>query len=246
MPRMIQNPIGYGLHYQLISFWNMEEASGNRVDSAPVTFYKSAANDLTAGGSPGNTTGKIGNAVSLVLASSQALTVASNSSLQMGSGVRCTIAFWVNFTTVATNQAILNKQNGGPVDEYRVILGITVIGGTQPGFQFGVSSAGTTYNANVSATNFGVISSGTWYFVVCQYDGTNISISVNNGTPNTTAFSADIFSGAAQFNIGKSNLAVQNFVNGIIDAVGIWKRVLNADEITYLYNGGNGRQWPLV
>lgn len=242
----VTNPIGYGLHYRLISAWNLEEASGTRVDSAPITFFKTAANDLTATNTPGNTTGKIGNAVALALASSQSLNIASNTSLRMGAGVRMTYVCWVNFTTLATNQVLMVKQNGGPVDEYRLIEQFNLIGGISPGFAFSVSSNGTTYGSTVNATNFGAISTGTSYFVAAQYDGTNISINVNNGTPNTTAFSADIFSGAAIFNIGRANLAVQNYMNGWSDANILWKRALSAVELTYVNNGGNGRQWPLV
>lgn len=239
------------LYNRLVSFWKLEEASGTRADAVPVGLsnLKTAVNDLTANNAPGNTTGvsaNTGNAVALVLASSQSLSISSNTSIRMGSGVRCTWAFWVNFTTVATNQVLITKQAGGPTDEYRINLSITAIGGTSPGIQWAVSSAGTTYNATVTASNFGAVTTGTWYFVVCQYNGSNISISINNGTPNTTSFSADIFSGTTPLYFGQSNLITPNYMNGALDAVGLWKRALASEEITYLYNSGSGRQFPFA
>lgn len=34
------------------------------------------------------------------------------------------------------------------------------------------------------------------------------------------------------------------FFNGYIDEIGFWDRAITADEVTYLYNNGNGRQFP--
>jgi len=107
-------------------------------------------------------------------------------------------------------------------------------------FQWFVSSDGT---GNTSIVNTASISTATWYFLYCYYDGTNIGLSVNNGTAATAAFSADIKDATTTFAIGADFVAgvASNFWNGRIGPVVIWKRTLTAAEQTYLYNSGTGR-----
>jgi hypothetical protein len=68
---------------------------------------------------------------------------------------------------------------------------------------------------------------------VCANDGAVASTSTSGQAPVT---------GASDFNIGRRQ-AGDFYTDGLIDQVGIWKRKLTSDEITYLYNSGNGRSY---
>lgn len=97
----------------------------------------------------------------------------------------------------------------------------------------------------VMATNFGAPSLATWYFIAARHDAAAnvISISVNDGTPNTAPHSGGAYDGTEKFGIG--NTALPNgYFDGQIDEVGLWKRYLTDAEITTLYNGGTGKTHP--
>jgi hypothetical protein len=97
---------------------------------------------------------------------------------------------------------------------------------------------GSTY-AQVTSTP--AVTTGTWYFVVAWYDPTanKAYLQINNGTPDEVAFSSGLNTGAVDLYLG-SYRNVTGFLDGRIDEVGIWSRVLASDERTSLYNGGAG------
>jgi hypothetical protein len=86
------------------------------------------------------------------------------------------------------------------------------------------------------------LTTGAWWFVVCTYDATNdlIGISVNGSALTTASHSGGAFDGAGNFGLGRSMGSVAYHYDGLIDEVGIWKRLLSATDITTLYNAGNG------
>jgi hypothetical protein len=45
---------------------------------------------------------------------------------------------------------------------------------------------------------------------------------------------------AADFSIGRRNIPAPGYLDGTIDEVGFWKRLLTPVEMTALYNGGAG------
>lgn len=215
---------------QLMAYYKLSEESGTAYDSGPY------ANNLTASGAPVSATGKIGNGRAFVAASSQYLEIADNAYLSMGTGARLTIAAWVKPTTTA-DQALITKFGASGSYEYSLDTDVTK-------FRFSVSADGTAL-VSISATTFGVFSVGTWYFVVARYNGVTASISVNAGTPNTTAHVTDIVDGTAAFRIGARATGTP-FANSVIDEVGIWKRALSDAEVTALYNAGTGLSFPYV
>jgi hypothetical protein len=94
-------------------------------------------------------------------------------------------------------------------------------------------------------STFGTPGTGTWYFLILEYDsGTDaLCISVNNGTPDSNAAFAH---GGPQD--GSSALTIGDtpgeFWDGRIDEVGIWNRVLTSGEKATLYNSGSGTTYP--
>lgn len=172
-----------------------------------------------------------GFAVSLTAASSQYLSVASNSTLQTG-GTSFTVAAWVYCTSLGTYHTIMGKWTQVvATSEWR--LKVDNAGNVS----FSIMQGGAE-----SAVAAGVtIGTNAWHFVVGWYDsvagtiyvqldnGTVASSSVAGGTTNTgTAFTigADLQSGGA------------NFFDGRIDEAAFWKRTLTTAERTTLYNAG--------
>jgi hypothetical protein len=223
----LTNPLNIGL----VAYYKLEEASGIRYDAK-------GNNHLSATNTPGSAAGKIGNALSTVAASSQYLSIASNSNFAMSS-TDFTVACWVYLNSKPAVEGICGKYGASPNEEYWVSYESAA-----DRFKFKVSKDGTTGNRiTIQADNFGSPSTATWYFIVCWFDSAAglINISINNGTPNSAAC-ATAFAATNNFNIGQEGAG--SYFDGRIDSLGVWKRVLTATEKTNLYNGGTGLDYP--
>ena len=103
--------------------------------------------------------------------------------------------------------------------------------------RFSVSSNGSTLSTVTWAS---ALSTGTWYFVAGEWDGTNIKLSLNGATFQTTSFAGPINSNTQPFDVGLIS-GSGNPLDGNIDEVGIWMgRALTQTEVGQLYNGGAG------
>jgi hypothetical protein len=216
----------------LIVWWDLDEASGNR--AASYSGYTSALT-LTDVNSVASATGKLGLAADYVAASTEALSIASNSALQAGD-IEFTIAGWMYLTDKTNARALVCKNRDV---EYQVYYE-----DFNDRFLFEVTADGTggTYGG-VAANTFGSPSLNTWYFIVAQYDPATdeLSISVNNGAVDTSSHAGGIFAGSGTFYVGSMDGTAYGSMDGRIDLVGVWKRKITAAEIAYLYNSGNGR-----
>lgn len=115
----------------------------------------------------------------------------------------------------------------------------------------GIKANRNKINTVVNQTTAQAISLSTWAHVVLTYDGSTVSCYVNAGTPQTVASSGNGGSGGSDsFTIGcdvnTGTGADQFFYDGMVDEVGIWSRALSSAEVTELYNGGAGIQYPFT
>lgn len=225
------------LNTGLTSLWRMEDAAGaNAADAV-------GSNTMTQVNSPGSATGKIGLARTLVRASTQYFTRASNSGLQCGNNNR-TWSFWVNLTDKSNTYEIVTKGDAATLagSEYELFYS-----SGSDRFAANFYPLGGGANVMVTANTFGSPTAGVWYLVTAYHDATNdlIGISVNAGAFNTTAFTLGTNVTAAAFVIGAVAAGVVP-MNGIIDQSALWSRVLTAAEVTALYNGGAGAPWPFI
>lgn len=211
----------------LISWWDLEEASGSRSDAH-------GSNPLTDNNTVTNTTGVVGNAAQFIHANSEYLSHASNSDFQTGD-IDFTWAFWVNFTIgsgAGFIQPIISKHGGSGAVEY-----VCYYDDSSDKVQWAVSNDGT---ATTFLTTF-TPADNTSYFVVIEHDSVNDLITLevnNNGTPYSTAHSGGIYVGSADFEMG--GLLNALFFGGFIDSVAFWKRLLTSGEKSTLYNAGAG------
>lgn len=215
-------------------YYACDEASGNLVDSH-------STHDATeTGGTIDATTGKVSGGRDFEAGDTEHFIVLDNATISTGN-IDFTWAFWIKPEATAGGDGILYKwRASGGNREFAVTFSSNQI-------IFFVTHDGAT-TASVTATNFGALSAGTWYFVVVYHDSVNdvIGVSINAGTPDTTSHSTGVFSSNADLVIGANGNDLDDFYDGVIDEMGFWKRVLTSDERTELYNSGNGRDYAYI
>lgn len=217
-----------------VAYWKLDEVSGTRYDVV-------GENDLTDVNSVGSTQGKIALCADFVASNSECLNIASNAALQVGN-INFTFGAWVNLRSKPSFAYVLSKRNAPTVREYFIDYV-----SSSDRFRFGVSADGTN-NVTVTANNFGSPSLNTWYYIMAWHDADSdtINISVNNGTPNSTAHSTGVFTGAGNFTLGAGDNTPTLFWDGYLDEVGFWKRLFTSSERAQLYNQGNGLTYPFA
>ena len=234
-PTITVSELEIAVNTDLISFWKLDEASGTRVDNI-------GTNDLTDNNTVTQATGKIGDAAQFTRANSEYLSRADNESLSTGD-IDFSVAAWVFLDSLATQSPIIGKWSGVAGGLEYVLIYQPPAGGSV--FDFFVSSNGTAA-ASRQATSFGTPVVSTWHYVVAWHDSVNntLNIQVNDGPVNSTAYTLGVFDSAQELQIGRNT---GEYAAARIDATGFWKKVLNNNERTYMYNNGAGREIePLV
>jgi hypothetical protein len=87
-----------------------------------------------------------------------------------------------------------------------------------------------------------------WVMATMTYSGTQLRAYINGTEVASLSPAADTNSLSAStkiLNIGRRENGV-NYFTGNVEAFGIWTRALSAAEITSLYNGGAGLDYPLT
>lgn len=220
----------------LVSSWELNEASGNALDSHGSNTLTETSGTIGASSGPGGS----GGSRDFEAGDTEYFTLADNADLSVGD-IDWTIEVWANFESknVSGQGVILSKWDAGASQrEYQ----IDYDSGTDR-IRFVVSNNGTSSTTH-PATTLGSPSTGTWYQIVASHDAASnlISIQVNNGTANTTSYSLGGRNGTAAFALGANftSGAPQNHFDGLISKARLWKRLLTSGEITSLYNSGNG------
>lgn len=205
---------------KLVAHWKLNETSGQRHDSHSGAYHLGDNNTV------GYTTGVLGNAANLVAANSEWLGDLTDSVFNP------TAAFswsgWFRGTTFPTNVAIIGKWLAAPQLCYRLVVN------SSDQLQINFSTDGTASTLKAHST---VLSTATWYFFYFQCNGSQIGLSVNNDTLQTTSFSGYPYAGTDPLRFGRQ---ASVYWNGDIDSVSFWNTTLSAGELTDLYNGGAG------
>ena len=94
---------------------------------------------------------------------------------------------------------------------------------------------------NSGYINIASVSLNTWYHVVLTVENTTAKVYINNGSPTTnTVGSISSGSGNLAKIAGLSFVSVPGYgLNGKIDEVAIFNKVLNTTEISSLWNNGS-------
>ncbi len=211
-------------------YYSLEETSGFRVDSYGG-FDLGDNNTVTSG------TGIVGTAAQFTSANSESLSQFDNAKVSIESGAT-SIACW--FKTSDSGLIILaSKWDNSAGDEYLLYL----TGGNVRWRVY--DTAANNVEVQSSASTY---ADNAWHFAVATYsDADRIPrVSVDNGTFTAgTALPASALDGSKGFYVGGSGFAAFYF-NGLIDEFGLWKKELQAAEITWLYNAGAGRSYAAI
>lgn len=216
----------------LVAYYSMEDTAG--------TDATGRGNTLTATNSPTAVAGKVANGGNFVAASQQYYTIADNADTSMGD-IDFALACWLKPTTLPGAATLFGKWHSsggvGTPKEYWIGTVGTALG-------FFVSNDGTAQ----TSINFGTaLSTATWYFVVAWHNSVanTINICANDGTVASTAHTTGVFNGVSPFRIA-GMASSNNYQNGVLDEVAVWKDIPTAADITDLYNAGNGRDYAYV
>lgn len=221
----------------LVSYWKLDESSGNAADSVGSNTLINAGVVYAAG--------KINNAGDFELGdTTDALTILDITQSGLDITGSFTFCAWLkpeSAPATDSNMSILSKFNTGQ-RAYRFdylnqsgTLKIVV----------SLSSDGTTAN------NYGVnydLGTGTFHDVCATWNSSTKVVTIYvDGTSQGTASSTEgsLFNGTATFDIGNTLTSVLPF-DGLIDEVGVWSRDISAAEVTSLYAGGAGNQYPFT
>lgn len=200
------------------------------------------SNTLTNNNTATFSTGLIGNAVYTASASSQYLSLAGTTAdVKMGN-IDFTIVADVYLATLPANSySIVTKDVDTPGSSRDYTLDIQTDGVPQRIFRFYI-------NGTIIAIDTTALSASTWYHVAAWHDASanTVNIQVNNATPvSTTTTGTAPQDSSAEFRIGaRAYSGFEDYLNGRIDNVNIWKRALTAGERTRLYNGGASCEHP--
>jgi hypothetical protein len=219
------------LNTNLVSYWKMDETSGTRIDSEPT----GTPQDFTDASSVGSTTGIIGNAGLFVAASTDSISHIDSIDLSVGN-IDFSVVLWAKLTTTNALEVLISHWAAASNQRGWYILWDSATSR----FKLNVSSTGSD-TTTLTASNFGSATTGVWYMIFISHDsvGNTINISVNDGTPDSVAYTLGVKDSTAAFTVGALGSSPGgSYANAAIDGIGFWKKVLSAAEITELYNGG--------
>jgi len=234
---------GDDLRTSLAAWWSMDEASGNRADSHTNGYTLTDENTVTTA------TAVVGaNAALFDDANTEKLTRANGAEAWHLNTADFTIAAWVKFTAFDTGAPQMIFSTGGSTN-------------TNEGHEVGVDAVGQdsyiqmsngTTRIRDTTTPFDIASplaTATWYYFIWEFDrSANVTIMVNDSAQSSFAMdissqSADDIAGSYELRLGTRASANGRFLNGALDEVAIWNRVLTSAEKTWLYNSGSGRAY---
>lgn len=224
------------LYSNLVSYWPLHESSGNRVDLVGQT------NNLSPTNTPTGNPGIIENATQFTAASSQYLTIASNSNVQTGD-IDFTLTAWVYMDSKPANLMEIVSKYAATAGNAEYLL---YWDNAADRLNFACYRA-TDSLKTVAASSFGAPSLSTWYFVCGWHDANadTVNIEINTGVSDSVATTGALqAAGTANFSIGALGTVGSQYFNGRICEVGFWKRVLTRQERTWLYNNKGGRTYP--
>jgi hypothetical protein len=200
------------------------------------------SNSLTTTSGTSYVTGLLGDAIRFTTTGYSNKTSASG--FNTGTGP-ISFSFWIKATSWAasgagywvmvvgngsnTNDYVLAVSSGTSTSQMRVIIG-------------NGSSTSTSGDVNCS------LSGSAWTHVVVTRDGTAWQVYRNGSALSSGTYSTNRTATASnrlQVRGGLNNGDPPN-VQQDIDEVGIWNRVITADEVAELYNGGAGLAYPFA
>lgn len=211
----------------LIAAWELNESSGIRHDSHGE-HHLTDNNTVTA------RAGKMGtNAAEFVRANVEYLSLADHANFDF-SRDDYTFAFFVNLDDKIATQRFITKITTNFEMQIFYNLGAD-------SYIHQVSTNGVSATHTLLASSHGSPTAGQWDFIIAQRNAATqkLGIQVNNGTLNEIALTENIYNGSGVFTLGGNSAPL----DGALEQVFYWRKILTPEQKTWLYNGGNGRSY---
>ena len=224
----------------LVSYWELEEASGTRVDSH-------GSNDLTDNNTVTSATGLQGDAADFTKANSEDLSIsdASQTGLDFGA-TDFSFAGWINLDSlpsVSGRMGILGKSESTDNQRnYAFLITDTDVARLLT-YQYGTTA--TYVQETADSATFVSDDIGSWVHIAVTFDissrttviyknGSSVASTRITGGTLTSLFAAS----TAPFELGDFNSGSE--IDAQMDEWGVWTKVLTQSEIDDLYNSGSG------
>lgn len=226
------------LETNLVSYWTLDEVSGNRADSH-------GSNTLTDNNTVGSTTGKISNAGDFELSNSESLSITNGSQSGLGVSGTISVSTWIKLESTPSNEirAIVAKDNSSNNNQ-SYLFGYREDGGPK-GLHVRLSSGGTDATTQTGLWSW-TPTLDTWYHVVFVYDSSQSTAAnrvvvyidgISQGTV-ATSWVSSLHNSSAAFRLGGTDNS--KFWDGLIDETAIYSRALHYGDVLDLYNAGSG------
>lgn len=207
------------LSTNLVSYWKLDESSGNASDS--VGSNTATNSNVTYG------TGKINNGA-IFNGSSSAFTFAT---VPVTGSSSFSVSFWLKAGSLVSGMSALHFGTDASNQAFNVYLDASSK----------IAANFTGGGGQVTSTTS--LSTSVFQLFTLTYDGTNVRLYVNGTLENTSSSYTSANIGTTNKFIGKY-AGNTNWWNGSIDEIGMWSRALTGSEVTQLYNGGAGVEYP--
>lgn len=220
----------------LVSYWELEETSGTRVDSH-------GSNDLTDVNTVGSVAAIEGNGASFTRANTESLVITDGDQTGLDETSDLSIACWFRLDTLPASgsYSFVQKYDSttGNRSYYFDFL--------KSGATYGLNSTFHTGSGGIGAYRSGTFSTGTWYHAAVTFkagsgtsgevkfyiDGTQLGTTATGDCPALQDVTQD-------FRVGANSDNATGHIDGDIDELGFWSRTLSSTDISDLYNSGSG------
>ncbi len=220
----------------LVAYWKFDENTGTVADDATGNGNTGTITDATWA------VGKI-NSCLLFDGSNDYVSLGNPVDLAFDQATPFSVAFWAKVSLNNAYRLI------GALGVASVYQGWSIVQNGGIEIQLIHNNSTGNYIVGISAGN---IHDGNWHHTTCTYDGSSklagckVYIdAVPQPFVGTTDALTGSFASTTPIDIGRDQ-TVGQYLNGNLDEIGIWKRVLQSSEILTLYNYGNGLQYPFV
>lgn len=225
----------------------MDEISGTRADATPT------GNTLSENNTVASTTGIISNAAVMDRTNHEWLYIPDASQTGLGVTGDFSVSMWINFTAALPSYALIFSKMEVTNYSYETRLGVS---GYDMIMIFFADNTGTNYaqwKTDGDIIDIGDV--GNWVHYVFTFDVSSATggIIYKNGVAHAmqakTGTATSINNSTAAFRIGSTGEVTVSDMDGSVDEVGFWNRVLTPAEVVELYNGGApgyAQQYPFV
>jgi hypothetical protein len=205
----------------LVSYYKLDEASGNALDAH-------STNDLTDTNTVGTATGKINNGRDFESGSTEYFFRSSAIVTSLPISVGC----WIKLESTG-DQVIfsLDASSGTEILEFIVNAGkLSIFYNTSGGGGFVVAGSTT-------------LSSGVWYYASFSAESASSQLYINGVSEGTGGMTMPSVN---QTHIGTRMFSGSRdeYFDGIIDELGVWNRRVPTADWLSLYNSGSGLAYP--